>query len=62
MEDEDLMMFGKYRGKPICEVPGDYLLFIDGKAGMVTHPEVREWISNHREQLEREAVLRRSAR
>lgn len=42
MTDNDLMPFGKYRGKPMRSVPAKYLLWLFNKG--CTHDGVKRYI------------------
>ena len=51
MKDTDLMPFGKYKGKPMSDVPASYLIWLrdDAKAkgSRISDPRVAEYIKNN---------------
>lgn len=51
--DNTPMLFGKYMGKPMIEVPAQYLLWLFNEG--CNHPGVKEYILNNLEALKKEA-------
>jgi uncharacterized protein (DUF3820 family) len=53
LTDSSPMPFGKYRGKPMIDVPAHYLLYLfnDG----CNHPDVKKYILDNLEALKKEA-------
>lgn len=43
LKDNDLMPFGKYKGKPMVTIPDSYLYFIYHKGGL-QHQGVKKYI------------------
>lgn len=52
--DDTLMPFGKHRGKKLGLCPASYLLWFGDQAGS-SFQDIRDYIEEKREQLEREA-------
>lgn len=50
-EDNDLMPFGKHKGKAMANVPADYLLWLNDQSKV--HPMVKGYIMNRIDLLRR---------
>ena len=55
MTDQDVMKWGKYKGKKLAKVPGTYLLWIADQPWMEKWPELAAYIDENRATLEAEA-------
>jgi len=51
MTDDDLMTFGKHKGRHMIDVPADYLLWILGEPWIVKWPNVLDYIQQREESL-----------
>ena len=57
MDDKTTMPWGAHKGKPLGEVPAEYLLWIADRPGAEGKwPDLIEYINRNREALEMEVV------
>lgn len=54
LQDNDPMPFGRYRGKPMIDVPAPYFLFLYNSG--CNHPQVKQYIINDLDALNKEAA------
>jgi uncharacterized protein (DUF3820 family) len=55
--DATPMPFGKYRGKPLIQIPAKYLLWLHDNG--CDHPGVKKYILNNLDGLKKEAGIKR---
>lgn len=59
MEDTDLMLFGKHKGKEMANVPANYLIWLHDNAsntGRREYPQIFEYIKDNMPSLEVELI------
>lgn len=52
IEAETICSFGKYIGKPMSEVPMEYIVYIHEASWLNKWPTVKDWINKNRERIE----------
>lgn len=46
-DDKTLMKWGKYKGKPLAEIPASYLLWIYDEWGLKNSGELHRWLREY---------------
>lgn len=55
LKDESLLDFGKYKGKPMSQVPASYLLWCNEQDWIQNKPRLQRYIQKNMDALEEEA-------
>ena len=59
LTDQSLMPFGKHRGKMMCTVPCDYLVWLYNQDWITSWPDVKDYIEENWDVIEFEAENKR---
>lgn len=54
LKDKDPMPFGAHKGKPMGEVPAEYLDYISGQDWLSKWPQVKAYIDHNRAVIDKE--------